>query len=60
MLAILSMGRWVNSAKMGVDDVRMYTGYLMLDDENIGWEFYHDMQISWPDSGSPPIKMLES
>ena len=22
--------------------------------------FYHDMQISWPDSGSPPIRLLDS
>ena len=22
--------------------------------------FYHDMQISWPDSGSPPIRLSDS
>ena len=23
-------------------------------------QFYHDMQISWPDSGSPPIRLPDS
>ena len=25
-----------------------------------GFSFYHDMQISWPDSGSPPIRLSDS
>ena len=25
-----------------------------------GNSFYHDMQISWPDSGSPPIRLSDS
>ena len=26
----------------------------------VGDLFYHDMQISWPDSGSPPIRLSDS
>ena len=25
-----------------------------------GSQFYHDMQISWPDSDSPPIRLSDS
>ena len=45
MVVILTMGRWVNSAKMGVDDVCMYSGYLMLGDENIGWEMSWTLNV---------------
>ena len=26
----------------------------------INFKFYHDMQINWPDSGSPPIRLSDS
>ena len=32
----------------------------VLRDARNDFVFYHDMQISWPDSGSPPIRLSDS
>ena len=40
-----------------VDKIRRWLDSKWLDSD---WGFYHDMQISWADCGSPPIRLSDS